>query len=153
MDIEPNFIKKFSEHGQIIRVHFSPFERSQDLILIGFEKKILLAHLEIDDYVAMKVLMEFVHPCRCTTLSFSLPVHNNMIFPENGGDIKFSRQGELVAAVNSLDGSLKIVHVKSQAIKLTGSVTLPTNVCWHYRCPIVCVGDDNKLCFWQVSAK
>ncbi|KAJ8964037.1 hypothetical protein NQ314_005177 [Rhamnusium bicolor] len=308
---EPNFVKNLSEHGQIIHVEFSPFEWSQDLILIGFEKKILLAHLEIGDHVDVKILTEFVHPCRSTTLSISpesslsalpnqilfcaggndfklriyssdllenntckvlsghtsyindsvfdgennylasasddntvkiwvtddfklkstfnlsspginvcwhrsdsykllvaekigiirfynvetetpilsldygkplsschwapsdrdivaslqlgelliweltkpcLPLNNNIIFPENGGSIKFSPHGELIAGVNSLDGSLKIIHVKSQALKLTASVTLPTNVCWHYRSPVVCIGDDTKLCFWKVSA-
>lgn len=80
-------------------------------------------------------------------------MHNNILFSENGGNLKFSPQGELIAVVNSLDGSLKIVHVKSQAVKLTAGVTLPTNVCWHYRYPLVCVGDDSKLCFWKVSAR
>ncbi|KAJ8972533.1 hypothetical protein NQ317_013848 [Molorchus minor] len=310
---EPNFTKNLSEHGQIVNVYFSPFDWSQDLLLIGFEKKILLSHLEIsNDNIDVTFLTEFMHPCRCTTLSFSpvasittipnqilfctggndfklriyssdlldnntckvlhghtsyindsmfdsensylastsddntvkvwsvedfklkltfhltspginvswhrmtfvsylslkkigiirfynvetetpilsldygkqlsschwapsdrdlvaslqlgelliweipkpcLPLHSSILFPENGGNLKFSPQGELVAAVNSLDSSLKIVHVKTQAVKLTATVTLPTNVCWHYRYPIVCIGDDTKLCFWKVSGK
>lgn len=44
---EPYYIKDLSEHGQILFIEFSPFEWSQDLLLIGFKKKILLAHLEI----------------------------------------------------------------------------------------------------------
>lgn len=44
---EPNFSTDLSEHGQIIQIHFSPFEWSQDLILIGFENKILLARLDL----------------------------------------------------------------------------------------------------------
>lgn len=86
-------------------------------------------------------------------LCFSLPKYKAVIFPENGGHIKFSPQGELVASVNSLDGSMKVLHVKTQAVKLTASVILPTNVCWHYRYPLVCIGDDYNLCFWKVTAK
>lgn len=79
-------------------------------------------------------------------------MHKCMVFPENGGNVKFSSQGELLAAVNCLGNSLKILHVKSQVVKFTANVTLPTNVCWHYRYPLVCIGDDYTLCFWKVSA-
>lgn len=75
-----------------------------------------------------------------------------MLFLENGGNLKFSSHGELIAAVNCLDNHLKILHVKGQVVKLTASVTLPTNVCWHYRYPLVCIGDDYNLCFWKVTA-
>ncbi|XP_023011543.1 nuclear pore complex protein Nup37 [Leptinotarsa decemlineata] len=309
---EPFYVKDFSEHGQILHIQFSQFEWSQDILLIGFKKKILLAHLDLIDTIELRIVTEFSHPARCTTLSISpdtslstlpnrvifcvggndfkiriitsdlsesntclvigkhssyindtmfdpennylasasddntvkiwstddyklkstfnltspgmnvcwhrsddckllvaekigiirfynvdsetpiisidyskplssvhwapsdrdliaslqlgelliwdltkpcLPIHNNLLFTENGGNVKFSPQGELIAAVNSLDRTLKIVHVRSQAGKLTASVTLPTNVCWHYRYPLVCIGDDYKLCFWKVSAK
>ncbi|XP_057651980.1 nucleoporin Nup37 [Diorhabda carinulata] len=308
---EPFYVKQLSEYGQIVCIQFSPFEWSQDVFLIGFKKKILLAHLEITDILSVKIVTEFSHPVRCTTLSISpdtslvalpskvvfcaggsdfkirvfnsdlsenstckvlsghisyindcmydpennylastsddntvkiwstddyvlkstfsltspgisvcwhradsckllvaekigiirfynvetetsilsidynkplscahwapsdsdviaslqlgelliwnlskpcLPVQINTLFPENGGCIQFSPQGELIAAVNSLDGSLRIFHVKSQAVKLTAGVTLPTNLCWHYRYPLVCIADDFKLCFWKVTA-
>lgn len=75
-----------------------------------------------------------------------------MLFLENGGNVKFSPYGELIAAVNSLDNLLKVVHVKTQTVKLIASLTLPTNVCWHYRYPLVCIGDDFNLCFWKLTA-
>ncbi|CAH1159790.1 unnamed protein product [Phaedon cochleariae] len=306
---EPCVIEDLTEHGQILYIQFSPFEWSQDVLLVGFREKILLVHIDISDKICIKVLTEFSHQARCTTISMSpetsltslpnqvvfcaagndfklrifssdldenskclvigkhasyindtmfdpendylastsddntvqiwsvdgyklkctfnltsagmnvcwhrsdscklmvaekigvirfynvesetpvlsidynkplssshwapsdrdfiaslqlgelliwdltkpcLPLHNNIVFTENGGHIKFSPQGELVAAVNSLDSNLKIIHVKSQTVKLTAAVSLPTNVCWHYRFPLVCVGDDFKLCFWKV---
>lgn len=82
----------------------------------------------------------------------SLPQQSAILFPENGGTIKFSPQGELLAAVNSLDGTLKVLHTTTQNLKLNVSLTLPTNVQWHFHYPLVCVGDDSKLCFWKVSA-
>lgn len=44
---EPDFIKDFSGYGQILHIQFSPFEWSQDLLLIAFQEKILLAHLDL----------------------------------------------------------------------------------------------------------
>ncbi|XP_028132214.1 nucleoporin Nup37 [Diabrotica virgifera virgifera] len=308
---EPFYTKNLAEHGQIVFIQFSPYEWSQDVFLIGFKKKILLAHLEITDVLSVRIITEFTHPVRCTALSISpdtslaalpnkvifcvggndfklrvfnsdlgenstckvlsghtsyindcmydpentflastsddntvkiwstddyelkstfsltspgmnvcwhradsgkllvaekigiirfynvetetsilsidynkplscahwapserdvvaslqlgelllwdltkpcLPLQNNILFPENGGRIAFSPQAELVAAVNSLDSTLKVFHVRSQAVKLTAGLTLPTNVCWHYRYPLICVGDDFKLCFWKVTA-
>ncbi|KAG5876269.1 hypothetical protein JTB14_013006 [Gonioctena quinquepunctata] len=305
---EPFYVEDLSDHGQILHIQFSPFEWSQDVLLVGFKKKILLTHLDLVDAIRMKIVSEFQHPARCTTLSISpdtslstlpnkavfcvggndfklriitsnladdntclvigkhasyindtmfdqdnnylastsddnsvkiwstddykmkstfnltspgmnvcwhrsdeckllvaekmgiirfynvesetpilsidyskplssvhwapsdrdliaslqlgelfiwdltkpcLPLNNNIIFMENGGHIKFSPQGELIAAVNSLDKVLRVVHVKTQAGKLSANVTLPTNVCWHYRYPLVCIGDDFKLCFWK----
>lgn len=84
---------------------------------------------------------------------FSLPQQSTILFPENGGTVKFSPQGELLASVNSLDGSLKVIHTMTQSLKLNATVTLPTNVQWHYHYPIVCVGDDTKLCFFKVNSK
>lgn len=42
------FKKDFAVYGQILHIEFSPFILSQDLILIGFESKIVLGHLKID---------------------------------------------------------------------------------------------------------
>lgn len=79
-----------------------------------------------------------------------MPLHKCMIFPENGGLVNFSSQGEFIASVNCLDNSLKVLHLKSQTVKLSATVTLPTNVSWHYRHPLFCIGDDDNLCFWKV---
>lgn len=42
------FSKDFSTYGQILSIEMSPYVLTQDLMLIGFEKKILLTHLKID---------------------------------------------------------------------------------------------------------
>ncbi|CAG9856616.1 unnamed protein product [Phyllotreta striolata] len=307
---EPFYSKVISENEQILCIEFSQFEWSQDVILIGFKSKIVLAHLEIDPF-DVKIITEFAHPVRCTTLSISpdtslalsprevlfcaggadfklrifksdlgetnlckvlsghnsyindcsfdtenqylastgddntlriwyketfelkctmplmspgmnvywhradsgkllvaekmgiirlcnvekeicfqsinfckplssfhwspsdifivasllfgelqiwdltnvcLPLQVSTLFSKNGGQIKFSPLGELVAGINNLDQMLKVFHVKSESIKLSASVTLPSNICWHYRYPLVCIGDDSKLCFWKVTA-
>lgn len=83
----------------------------------------------------------------------SLPQQSTILFSENGGFIKFSPQGEHLAAVNSLEGSLKVLRTLTQNVKLNVTLSLPTNVEWHYRYPLVCIGDDSKLCFWKISSK
>lgn len=82
----------------------------------------------------------------------SLPQQSTIVFSENGGHTRFSPQAELIATVNSLDGSLKVVHTTTQTLKLSSNVVLPTNVQWHYHYPIVCVGDDTRLCFWRINS-
>jgi hypothetical protein len=84
---------------------------------------------------------------------FSVPINNNLLFTEAGGYIRFSPFGELIAAVNNLESTLKVVHVHNNQLKLTVPVTLPSNVSWHCRCPIVCVGDYMTLSFWKVTSK
>ncbi|XP_050301561.1 nucleoporin Nup37 [Anthonomus grandis grandis] len=308
---EPIYVKDFSEYGQILHIHFSPYEWTKDVMLLAFEEKILFVHLSFENSISINKVYEFPHP-RCSALAISpnsslavlpnqvifatgssdfklrvyesdleqntlcrelsghvsyindvtfdpenlymasasddntvklwftdgfrlkstfhlnspamvvswhradsgkmlvaekiglikfynvdtetpilsldfakslssahwapsdsqilgtlqlgellvwdltkpcLPQQSTILFPENGGTIKFSPQGELVAAVNNLDGSLKVVHTVTQHQKLNVSLSLPSNVQWHYHYPIVCVGDDMKLCFWKVSTK
>ncbi|RZC40989.1 nucleoporin Nup37 [Asbolus verrucosus] len=291
--------KDLSEYGQILAVEISPFVLSQDIILIGFETKILLGHLKIDEQLEFDILADFKHESRCTSLTISpetsisilpnniiftaagsdyrlrvfksdlrrdnackvlnghtsyindtkfdpdnnflvsvsddntaklwetedfkcvatlqltspgvstcwhrednsklllplgtlrfttdcfiavggiahlgfvktmvrklivwecvlitsfcsVPIKNNLIFTEAGGHIRFSPFGELVAAVNGLDGTLKVMHVQNNQMKLSVPVTLPSNVSWHCRCPIVCIGDYMTLMFWKVISK
>lgn len=42
VDNQPSFDLDFSDHGQIISVVFSPFEYSQEVILIQFSNKIIV---------------------------------------------------------------------------------------------------------------
>ncbi|ENN79592.1 nucleoporin Nup37 [Dendroctonus ponderosae] len=309
---EPTFVKDFSEYGQILHIHVSPFEWSKDIMLLAFSSRILFARVSFqEESVKVQQLFQFEHPSRCTALSLApsttltvmpnqvlfatggidhqirvvqsdlqqdntcevisghtsyinditfdpdnaylasasddntvkiwytkqfnlkttlnltspamvvawhrgdpgklmvaekiglvkfynvetetpilsldfarslsfahwapsesqilgtlqlgelllwdltkpcLPQQSAILFPENGGTMKFSPQGELLAAVNSLDGSLKVLHTTTQCLKLNVSVTLPTNVQWHFHYPLVCIGDDTKLCFWKISA-
>lgn len=66
--------------------------------------------------------------------------------------MKFNQDGNLIAVVNSLSFNLKVIQHENNQIKLNTQVTLPTNVTWHFRLPLVCVGDDRHLCFWKVES-
>lgn len=70
-----------------------------------------------------------------------------------GGHVKWSPLGEMVASVNILEGLLKVSHTQSHQQLLNTRVSLPTNLAWHYRYPLVCTGDDTKLLFWKVLSK
>lgn len=83
----------------------------------------------------------------------SVPINSTLIFTESGGNIKFSAFGELIAAVNNLGGNLKVINLQTNQIKLSVPVTLSTNIAWHSRCPIVCVGCYTKLNFWRIVSK
>lgn len=76
---------------------------------------------------------------------------HHRLFAESGGSIKFSQSGELLAAVNQMDSVLKVVHMPTLQQRLSAKVVLPTKITWHYRFPLVCLGDDTKLCFWKVT--
>lgn len=45
---EPLYSTCLSQYGQITAVHFSPYEWSQNIILIAFPSKILVGHITID---------------------------------------------------------------------------------------------------------
>lgn len=70
-----------------------------------------------------------------------------------GGFIKYNTTGELIATVNKLEGSIKVLHAKSQQEQLTSMALLPSNISWHYRLPIFCLADDGKVSLWKVSQK
>ncbi|XP_017772692.1 PREDICTED: nucleoporin Nup37 [Nicrophorus vespilloides] len=72
------------------------------------------------------------------------------IYSSNGGNIKFSAFGELVACVNKLECSLKVTHTRTMQLKFSTFISLPTNVCWHFKLPILCLGDDKHLCLWKI---
>lgn len=42
---EPTFVKDFSEYGQILHIHVSPFEWTKDVMLLAFRSHILFARL------------------------------------------------------------------------------------------------------------
>ncbi|XP_066252618.1 nucleoporin Nup37 [Euwallacea similis] len=132
-------------------VKFFNTETETPILSLDFAKSLSSAHWAPSDsrilgtlQLGELLLWDLTKPC--------LPQQSTLLFSENGGNIKFSPQGELVAAVNSLDGSLKAVHTITQSLKLTASVSLPTNVQWHLHYPVVCVGDDTKLCFWKITS-
>lgn len=50
---DPDIIKEFLEYGQIQRVEFSPFEWSQDLLLVAFKDRILLIQLDLTVNIRM----------------------------------------------------------------------------------------------------
>ncbi|KAL1490013.1 hypothetical protein ABEB36_013927 [Hypothenemus hampei] len=131
-------------------VKFYNVETEIAILSLDFAKSLSSAHWTSSDsqilgtlQLGELLLWDLSKPC--------LPQQSTLLFPENGGHIKFSPQGELLAAVNSLDGSLKVVHTTTQTLKLNARVFLPTNVQWHYHFSILCVGDDAKLCFWKLK--
>ncbi|KAL3265887.1 hypothetical protein HHI36_010078 [Cryptolaemus montrouzieri] len=81
----------------------------------------------------------------------STPKYSSLISTEAGGSLKFSPHGELIAALNPLEGTLKIFKTNSHEQQFSTFINLPTNFCWHYRYPIICAGDDNKFCIWKVN--
>nr|CAI5868062.1 unnamed protein product [Callosobruchus analis] len=89
----PTFIKDVSEYGQILFVQFAPFEWCQDLLLIVFQEKILLAQLELTETLQVEILTEFSHPTRCTAIAISpqtslLSVPHQLLFVAAGNDFK-----------------------------------------------------------------
>lgn len=133
-------------------IKFYNVETETPILSLDFARSLASAHWAPSDSQILAslqlgelLLWDVTKPC--------LPQQSTILFPENGGTIKFSPQGELLAAVNSLDGSLKVVHTLTQTLKLSASLSLPSNVQWHFYYPLVCVGDDSKLCFWKISSK
>lgn len=43
--VEPTYVKDFSEYGQIYQILCSPFEWIKDVMLLAFENKVLLVVL------------------------------------------------------------------------------------------------------------
>lgn len=56
---KPLYIKDLAEHGQITCIEISQFERSQDVVLIGFGNKILIGYLKFS--VMYKILFMKIH--------------------------------------------------------------------------------------------
>lgn len=76
-----------------------------------------------------------------------------MIYTECGGEVKFSAGTELVAVLNKLENSVKVFHVQSQQERLNVKLTLPSNITWHLRMPLICTSDGDNLLFWKVVPK
>ncbi|CAG9762476.1 unnamed protein product [Ceutorhynchus assimilis] len=129
-------------------VKFYNVETETPILSLDFAKSLCSAHWAPSDSQILATLQLGELLLWDLTKPF-LPQNSTIIFPENGGTIQFSPQGELLAAVNSLDGSLKVVQTVTQTLKLSAQVSLPSNVQWHYLHPIVCVADDTKLYFWR----
>ncbi|KAF5302276.1 hypothetical protein FQA39_LY10315 [Lamprigera yunnana] len=80
--VDPNFIVNLDESGQISVAQFSPYEISQDLLLIAFPTKILLAQLMLKDNIELKNITEFNIGLTCTALVMSSETSLNT-FPPN----------------------------------------------------------------------
>ncbi|XP_045479741.1 nucleoporin Nup37 [Harmonia axyridis] len=81
----------------------------------------------------------------------STPIITSLVFTEAGGYLKFSPQGDLIAALNPLEGTLKVFKTRLLELKFSTFISLATNFCWHYKYPLICVGDDSKFCIWKVN--
>lgn len=75
------------------------------------------------------------------------------MYTEGGGEVKFSPGTELIAILNKLENSMKVVHVQTQRERLSVKLTLPSNLTWHLRIPMICVSEGDKLHFWKVVTK
>lgn len=133
-------------------IRFYNVETQNPVLSLDFGKPLSSAHWASSDsqlvaslQLGELLLWDLSKPC--------VPLTNYLIFTEAGGHIRFSPSGELVAAVNNLDSTLKVVAIQNNQVKLAVPVTLPSNVSWHCRYPIVCVGDYTNLTFWKVAAK
>ncbi|GJQ77428.1 hypothetical protein Trydic_g20826 [Trypoxylus dichotomus] len=83
----------------------------------------------------------------------SRPIQNNLMYTEGGGEVKFSSGTELIAVLNKLENSLKVIHVQTQQERLNVKLSLPSNITWHLRIPIICGSDGDKLNFWKIVPK
>lgn len=43
---QPTYTIKLAEHGEILAVHYSPYEWSQEIMLIAFTNKILVTQVD-----------------------------------------------------------------------------------------------------------
>lgn len=84
-------------------------------------------------------------------LFFSAPTSSALVFTEAGGYLKFSPQGDLIAVLNPLEGTLKVYTPKMLELQFSTFINLPTNFSWHYKYPLICVGDDSKFCIWKIN--
>lgn len=84
-------------------------------------------------------------------ICFSRPAHSKVIHVDGGGHMQFSPLGNLVATVNCLSSTLKVTQLQNGQTKLDVQAMLPTNCTWHFRLPIVCIGNDRNLCFWKID--
>nr|XP_008191668.2 PREDICTED: nucleoporin Nup37 [Tribolium castaneum] len=133
-------------------IRFYNVETQNPILSLDYGKPLACAHWAPSDsqLVASLQLGELLiwdlsKPC--------VPASNTLVFTEAGGFVRFNSFGNLVAAINSLDSTLKIVDCQINQMKLSVPVTLPSNVSWHCRYPIVCVGDYMTLTFWKVVSK
>ncbi|KAF7284867.1 hypothetical protein GWI33_021508 [Rhynchophorus ferrugineus] len=91
--VEPTYVKDFSEYGQIYQILCSPFEWIKDVMLLAFENKVLLVVLSFKETILIKKLVEFIHPSRCTALSISpntsfVTLPNKVVFAAGAADYK-----------------------------------------------------------------
>lgn len=54
IDTKPSFELDFSDHGQIVSVVFSPYEYSQEVILVQFSNKIIVGTVSFQVSVSFK---------------------------------------------------------------------------------------------------
>ncbi|KRT83708.1 WD40 domain-containing protein, partial [Oryctes borbonicus] len=75
----PSYSINLAEHGEILSVHCSTYEWSQDIMLIVFTNKILVAQLDYQDKPKFDVLAEFQHNVICTNIYLSSDTAINIV--------------------------------------------------------------------------
>ncbi|KAB0800098.1 hypothetical protein PPYR_07978 [Photinus pyralis] len=133
-------------------IRFYNVNTQKPILSLEFGKPLSAAHWSPSDsqvicslHLGELVVWDLSHP--------SLPTNSKLLHTADGGYLKINATGELVAFVNRLEGYVKVAMVNSQQQRLCASLDLPTSLTWHFRLPLLCVANDNKLCFWKVSNK
>ncbi|KAF5285623.1 hypothetical protein FQR65_LT13104 [Abscondita terminalis] len=130
-------------------IRFYNVNTQKQILSLEFGKPLSAAHWAPSDsqmiaslHLGELVIWDLSHP--------SQPSKIKLIHAVNGGTVKINSSGELLASVNKLEGCLKVSLVNSQQQRLLVNVKLPSNIAWHFRLPLLCIGDDNKLCMWNI---
>ncbi|KAK4886425.1 hypothetical protein RN001_002696 [Aquatica leii] len=131
-------------------IRFYNVNTQKQILSLEYGKSLSAAHWAPSDsqmvsslHLGELVIWDLSHPSR--------PTNSKIIHAMNGGCLRINSSGELIASVNPLEGCLKVSLFNSQQQRLLVPVKLPTNVTWHFRLPLLCIADDNKLYFWSVS--
>ncbi|KAK5643283.1 hypothetical protein RI129_007128 [Pyrocoelia pectoralis] len=133
-------------------IRFYNVNTQKPILSLEFGKPLSAAHWSPSDsqvicslHLGELVVWDLSHP--------SLPTNSKLLHTVDGGYLKINGTGELVAFVNRLEGFVKVALINSQQQRLCASLDLPTSLSWHFRLPLLCVANDNKLCFWKISNK
>lgn len=67
----PSYSVDFKDRGQVSILHFSPYDVSQNILLVGLPNKILIGSVCIDDDLNFQILAEFNYGVYCSALALS----------------------------------------------------------------------------------
>ncbi|KAK9752536.1 WD domain, G-beta repeat [Popillia japonica] len=140
----PYYSMNLAEHGEILAVHYSPYEWSQDIMLIVFSNKILVLQLDHQDKLKFDVIAEFQHNVICTNTFLSAETALNIV-PVN---IQFCTAG-VDFKLRIFKGNLSDDNTCQELVGHTSYINDlnydPENIY------IVSVSDDHTARIWTVG--